>query len=131
MSKRAVLAMGTALAAATLSAAPAIACRNPAELRSLFHQSLRAVGNADFVAEVEILDFGWSPNQLEVPARILSLVRGANPGAQVTLDIGIISSCDIIPVAGQRGLIAGNTRRAGGAVVVIAPLRPPPRQPDG
>lgn len=131
MSKRATLGMGTALALATLSATPAIACRNPAELRPLFHQSLRTVGNADFVAEVEILESVWSPNQLEVPARVLSLVRGANPGNQVTLNIGFMSSCDIIPGAGQRGLIAGNTRQTGGAVVVIDPFRPPPRRPDG
>lgn len=50
------MAIGSAIIFAATAPTPAFACRSPADLQPLLHKSLETVGNAAFVAEVEILD---------------------------------------------------------------------------
>lgn len=124
------IALGSAVIFAAIAPLPAFACRNSSDLRPLLHRSLETVGDAEFVAEVEVLDYPWGPRGVVISARILSIMRGASSAHEITMDIRGMSSCDINPRTGERGLIAGRIRETSDRGFVIDAVRGPSRQPD-
>jgi hypothetical protein len=122
------IAIGTAIILAATAPTPAFACRNPSNLQPLFHRSVETVRNAEFVAEVEILDYAWEPRRVVISARILSVIRGAYSGNEIAMDIRVISSCDSNPRTGRRGLIAGSIREINDNGIVVDHIRGPSRR---
>lgn len=128
--KHVVIAMASVIICAATAPTPAVACRNASEGRPLLHRSLETVGNAEFVAEIEILDYPWAPSRILISARVLSISRGSYPGSEITIEIWGTSSCDSNPATGRRGLIAGSIRQISERGIVIDAIRAPSRRPD-
>lgn len=115
-----------AIAVAALVSVPAMACRDPASQTPYLHKSLDTVGEAEFIAEVEVLTRTTSLKDVRIFARVVSVLRGSHTAANVTITPQVVTSCDGFPGMGERGIIAGKISAVSDQNIVLDPVRAPP-----
>lgn len=107
--------------------APAPACTIADAVTPYLHRTLPAVPQGAIAARVEILPGTPSGHQVRIRARILSMLRGSYDGSTLLIEPRMLSSCDGIPTAGEKGIVVGRVVSSSPEALVIDPVRAPSR----
>jgi hypothetical protein len=106
---------------------PAQACRVPAAQTPLLHDRLPRLPAGVIAAEVEIVTDVRSEPEPPLEARIIRMIRGNYRGTRLRIDPTRVTSCDGVPLPGQRGIVVGRVLSVSDEMLVVDAIRAPSR----
>lgn len=96
--------------AAPVLAAPSLACRTSAQMRSFLFNSDPGPSDGAVAAKVQIVQVPTSATNPSIRANVIQMLRGPYRAMTVTITPISASTCDMPPRVGQVGIVVGNVR---------------------
>lgn len=109
--------------AAPMLAAPSLACRTSAQMRSFLFDSDPGPSEGAVAAKVQIVQIPTSATDAGLRAKVIQMLRGPSTARTVSISPMSASTCDLPPRVGQVGIVVGNFRGFVDGEMSIDPAR--------